>query len=347
MGILSRLLGISGARTRLGAFKGGVGALAATGSGFLVSAEEDPEIQFIDATSGETQGSFNGHSAAIEILEVASDAGIVASVEKEARTIRVWSLESFSEVASFERPEAITAIALTSGGSLLAVGQEDGAVEILSVPDGSAVHKLKMPSKALGKVIEEPPEKVSYLALAPSGAYLGAAASDVLLFWRLGGRPGPKIHVLPPHRFFDLEFRADSRFLAAACGSLSLTIRIDAEGESSVGMSDVNGAFWVKDTKSGKTNYVSFGGRSLDTVHWTQDGEALIVVTSEPPWKNGLKKRSLVVSLKDVIGAGSQAVAQEAKLGVGAIGAKAAYAVDSSILAVEFNNKLYGWTVPV
>ena len=346
-GIRPEHIEVDDSHIELGEFAGGVSALAATADGFLVAGEEDPEIRWIDATSGETRGSFTGHSAAIETLEVAHDAGVAASIEKESRTIKVWSLDSFAEVASFERPEEITAVALNSGGDLLGVGQEDGAVEILSVADGSAVHKLQMPTEALAEVLEEPPEKASRLALAPSGAHLGAIASGVLLSWALGSEDEVEIHLLSPHTFCDLEFRADGSYLAAACGSLRIKIRVSVGEEASVEISDVTGALWVKDTNSGETNHVSFESQHMDTVHWSQDGEDLIAVTSEPPSKHGLKKCSLVVSLQDIIGAGSRTAARKTELGAGAIGAAAAYAAQSSILAVSFDDKLYGWSTQV
>jgi WD40 repeat protein len=157
-----------------------VNALIVTPDGRqLISASSDATLKLWDLASGKELLTFQSHPAPIYAVAVTPDGKrVVAS----GYGIKVWKLDSNTEVLSFVTPDWIYALAVTPDGQWVIAGSNEHTLKVWELTSGRELGVLGIPRSR--------PSLVQSIAVTPDGRRAISAALDkTLKVWDLkGGR---------------------------------------------------------------------------------------------------------------------------------------------------------------
>jgi len=128
-----------------------------------ISATVDPAVDEANAPAG---------------LAWSRDGAVLASAA--GSTVRLWDPRTAAPLATFTTRAGVTAIAFHPGGRFVAVGADNGTVELWAVATATLIAILAV------SVDGERP-----IVMAPDGAVDGTLAVSDPLFWRAGGATAP------------------------------------------------------------------------------------------------------------------------------------------------------------
>jgi WD40 repeat protein len=141
-------------------------ALAFSADGGTLLAGGTGAIHRVDPADGTVRGALAGHEVAVAALRLSPDGQTLASTGAD-RTLRLWSMEDWSEARRIElETGGIHQLSFSPDGRRVAVGAE----HLILIHDVS--------SGDLADRIELQPKGVYGLAFSPDGRYLANAAAD-------------------------------------------------------------------------------------------------------------------------------------------------------------------------
>ena len=183
--------------------------------GHALTGGHDGTIRLWDLATGEDVRVFVGHEG--EVYGVAPLPGGRRAVSCSAdHTIRVWDLETGRELARFATGSEGRALALSSDGQRVFVGQVDGAIAQMALADGAVLGTWKA---HLGQV--------QALALSPRGDRLASSGVDGLVcLWSVEGPVVSPVASLAGHQtdIFGLAFMRRGELLVSGGGDHMLRL---------------------------------------------------------------------------------------------------------------------------
>lgn len=182
----------------------------------LALAAGDGSIYLVDALTSRLVRVLRGHGDQVFAVAFAPDGTLVSGAWDGE--LRRWSKSGAASQVLAHLPVAISSLAFSPDGSLLAVGSWANEIGIYAMPTGRRVAALKGHSA-----------RVDALAFAPTGLRLASAGHDrTVRLWTLGadGHLQGEATVLRGHgaAVYALAFSADGKRLAS--GSADLGIRL-------------------------------------------------------------------------------------------------------------------------
>ncbi len=97
------------------------------GGQFCLAPSSKKEIGVWDVDNGKKVRAFSGHSASLTSISVAQDGLLAASGDSSGKVV-VWNWQTGTVNQEFMHRKAVTALALSSNGSLIAIGYADGDI---------------------------------------------------------------------------------------------------------------------------------------------------------------------------------------------------------------------------
>ena len=165
----------------------GITAMAAA-AGSAACGRPDGTVILIDASSGAVRRAFKAHTAAVAALTLSADGATVYSAGADGSIVATNAADG-NVTGRFMRPPGIRALAVTGGGTQLAVAEADGVVRTFALP---------LPAPPIDPVAAAPqPIKelnagagpVAALADTPtlSGHLLAGGADGTVRLWNIEG----------------------------------------------------------------------------------------------------------------------------------------------------------------
>ena len=165
----------------------GITAMAAA-AGSAACGRPDGTVILIDASSGAVRRAFKAHTAAVAALTLSADGATVYSAGADGSLVATNAADG-NVTGRFMRPAGIRALAVTGGGTQLAVAEADGVVRTFALP---------LPAPPIDPVAAAPqPIKelnagagpVAALADTPtlSGHLLAGGADGTVRLWNIEG----------------------------------------------------------------------------------------------------------------------------------------------------------------
>jgi WD40 repeat protein len=236
-------------------------------------------------------------------------------------------------------------VAFLPGDSALAIGNENGAVSIVSLPDGEVVRRLKIPGSAVEGILEEPPGRVESIAISPAASHLAVVEEDgALLVWDLAAEDEGAIHISPPHKIFSASFSPDGRYLLASGGNFDISVQIGG-GDARVNVRNIGGVLLVKDLKTDEVHQAGSGAMVFESAFWDRDSRGIRVLGNSLPFREGMTKRLVTFSVESIVGAGEATVLTDTNLGRGPMFTSKGFDPAQGLFLLELGESLYGWTV--
>ena len=115
-------------------------ALSPTGDGIAGVIYTDPVVKLWDTESGELKQSFEGHSAAANVVAFSPDGRLLASGADD-HMVKVFEVQSGTLKATLGAGDEVDALAFSPDGALLAAASEDSKINVWSVPGGTSVSR--------------------------------------------------------------------------------------------------------------------------------------------------------------------------------------------------------------
>ena len=172
---------------------------------YLVSASADKTLRVWDTKTGITTGVLQGHSAAA--TGIASYKGQIFSASKDG-TVRRWTLD-FPHQKVVDLPFKASSTAIAPDGNIVAVGFEDGALRLYSLPD----------AKLLSEYGEAHSLHVTRLMFNTEGNLLASASLDnTAKLWQVQENKLQAPQTFTGHKraVHAVAFSPDSKTLATA-----------------------------------------------------------------------------------------------------------------------------------
>jgi hypothetical protein len=110
----------------------GITAMAAA-AGSAACGRPDGTVILIDASSGAVRRAFKAHTAAVAALTLSADGATVYSAGADGSIVATNAADG-NVTGRFMRPAGIRAVAVTGGGTQLAVAEADGVVRTFALP---------------------------------------------------------------------------------------------------------------------------------------------------------------------------------------------------------------------
>jgi len=107
--------------------------LLADGKTLAVAVADNKDILLYDLQSGIQAGTLKGHLDEVTKLAITLDGKTLASVDRQKKVI-LWDLTTMQKADTYESVDAISSLAFSPDGSLLAVGGSGGIVELWAMP---------------------------------------------------------------------------------------------------------------------------------------------------------------------------------------------------------------------
>jgi WD40 repeat protein len=165
----------------------GITAMAAA-AGSAACGRPDGTVILIDASSGAVRRAFKAHTAAVAALTLSADGATVYSAGADGSIVATNAADG-NVTGRFMRPAGIRAVAVTGGGTQLAVAEADGVVRIFALPlpappidpVAAALKPIKELNAGAGPVVA--------LADTPtlSGHLLAGGADGTVRLWNIEG----------------------------------------------------------------------------------------------------------------------------------------------------------------
>ena len=165
----------------------GITAMAAA-AGSAACGRPDGTVILIDASSGAVRRAFKAHTAAVAALTLSADGATVYSAGADGSIVATNAADG-NVTGRFMRPAGIRALAVTGGGTQLAVAEADGIVRTFALPlpappidpVGAAPQPIKELNAGAGPV--------AALADTPtlSGHLLAGGADGTVRLWNIEG----------------------------------------------------------------------------------------------------------------------------------------------------------------
>jgi len=333
-------------KRKLGKHSGGVSSLAVSKKFIASAANDKQDIWLWDAQNGDKLSMLQGHSKKVQALAIASGEDKLASASED-KTIRLWDLSNMKEILTIKRKKPAHSLAFHPENKWLAVGEENGAVSILKLYNGTEEDVLQLDSQMVKKILKKKPEEINTIKISPEGAYLAAVESEgATIVWELEEEKSATILVSPPNKFFSMDFSHDGKYLLATGGSYSVTISIEVGGAAEVKISDFSGVILAYELQSRETKKISTNKVVFEHSVLSSDGKKIIVLASVPPSGNGLKKILYSYPFESVLEENNAILEKpqsEAKLGRGALSALANFGPGCSPFALEMKEELFVW----
>jgi glucose repression regulatory protein TUP1 len=134
-------------------------------------------LQVWDINSRTIKHQFTGHEQDIYSLDFARNGRIIASGSGD-RSVRLWDLESNTQIANFSIEDGVTTVAISPDNLFVAAGSLDKSVRVWDIQSGQLVVRLE------GEHGHK--DSVYSVAFAPSGGRLVSGSLDkTIKMWEL------------------------------------------------------------------------------------------------------------------------------------------------------------------
>lgn len=143
------------------------------GGKLLAVGERSGRLSFWEPGSGHLVSAVVDEAGAAAALAWSPDGAFIASAA--GTTVRLWDPRATTQLAMVTARARVTALAFHPGGRFVAVGCDDGTVELWAVATATLVATLAVTDADRG------------IVLAPDGTVDGTLAASDPLFWRVGG----------------------------------------------------------------------------------------------------------------------------------------------------------------
>jgi len=175
---------------------------------YLAATDDDGFVMLFDATTGGLIRKFKGHVRDNHALTFSKNARLLATVEGDRRTVKLWDAATQKLLAAVSvHKDSVEGLAFSPDGSLLASASYDGTVGFLRVATGKAEASLTSIK-----------EGCSGVAFSPDGRTLAVACEDgTVRLWNLSTRR--EVTVLKHGKFpvLYVVFSFDGQTLVSVC----------------------------------------------------------------------------------------------------------------------------------
>jgi WD40 repeat protein/transcriptional regulator with XRE-family HTH domain len=143
----------------------------------LASAGADQAICLWDVDNGQLFNVLHGHTNWVWQVDFSTDGRLLASGGQDG-TVRLWDINNGWQLACFEQPAPVLAVAFSPDSRLLVAGREDGSINLFDVESRQSVGTLAGHSTV-----------VSAVAFNPTGDLLASGGHDHLIrLWDMDSR---------------------------------------------------------------------------------------------------------------------------------------------------------------
>lgn len=196
-------------------------------SKLLATGSWDGSIRFWDAWQGTQLAQLNGHPGSVREIAFSPDGQLLVSGGSQ-RTVKLWSVADRKEIATLRQdrpvagPSGVVALALSRDGSRMALGKEDGSLQLRDPRTTEVVYELKAQDDA-----------VTTLAFSSDGKRLATSGPDALVkVW--DAQTGKLQHEFKGHTswVYSLTFSRDGQYLASGAYDRSVRVWALRHGKS-------------------------------------------------------------------------------------------------------------------
>jgi WD40 repeat protein len=316
-----------------------VTSLAMSGDIIAASVKDVKDIRMWRVKEKAEMKTVKGSNKGITSLTVSEDGTLLAAASK--KTIQVWDLKKNKKAGSLTESEPVSSLAFHPDSNRIALGKAKAAIAMMNLNAEKTESVWKLDSKLTKKLFEKPPKEIADIAVSPDGNYVAAVSDNgVVMLWKFGVDKTAAILVTPPHKYFSVTFSPDSRYMFTAGGHINITLRFAPGGAAEVDIGELGGSLIVYDLISQSSKNVNTENFLCERAAITSDGGKILVLTSSPPLKDGLKKILRIYSIEDIL-AEKRGILDKPKsrleLGRGALDSPSAFGSKEDSLAVFLN----------
>jgi tricorn protease-like protein len=329
-------------RLSLGSLPGGVSLLSMAKNVIAATAKDDKKIRIWNVKGAVELKQIKKNKEEITALAVSSDESRFATASK--KTVDIWDLKDLKIIKTITAKDSIHALAFHPDGSRIALGMANYTISLFDLNTDKTERPLKLTSKIIKKIFEEPPKEITTISFSPDGRFMaGVGQNGIVIVWKLEEDKTVNVLLTPPHKYFSVTFSQDNRYMLATGGYLSMRIGFTSGGPADIQIKEMGGGLIVYNLNAESTNTLSSMKFICERATLSSDGKKILVLASSLPFQNGLKKTVNAYDIEDIL-AEKSVILDKPKarvvLGRGVLDCSAVFGLEEDTLAISLNQGL-------